>query len=67
VLQKASSLVDFAFFGGLVPGNLQHFDELVERRVEVSEAQEFDWGSFVFFSDRAGTAGSCSSCLLAIS
>jgi hypothetical protein len=23
--------VDFAFFGGLVPGNLQHFDEPVER------------------------------------
>jgi predicted enzyme related to lactoylglutathione lyase len=25
--------------------------ELVERGVDVSEVQEFDWGSFVFFSD----------------
>jgi predicted enzyme related to lactoylglutathione lyase len=25
--------------------------ELVERGVEVSEVQNFDWGSFVFFSD----------------
>jgi catechol 2,3-dioxygenase-like lactoylglutathione lyase family enzyme len=28
--------------------------KLVERRVEVSEVQEFDWGSFVFFSDPDG-------------
>jgi predicted enzyme related to lactoylglutathione lyase len=28
--------------------------ELVEREVEVSEVQEFDWGSFVFFSDPDG-------------
>jgi predicted enzyme related to lactoylglutathione lyase len=28
--------------------------ELVERGVEVSEVQEFDWGSFVFFSDPDG-------------
>jgi catechol 2,3-dioxygenase-like lactoylglutathione lyase family enzyme len=28
--------------------------ELVERRVEVSEVQNFDWGSFVFFSDPDG-------------
>jgi predicted enzyme related to lactoylglutathione lyase len=28
--------------------------ELVERGVEVSEVQEFDWGSFVFFSDLDG-------------
>jgi hypothetical protein len=27
---------------------------LVERGVEVSEVQEFDWGSFVFFSDPDG-------------
>jgi hypothetical protein len=27
---------------------------LVERGVEVSEIQEFDWGSFVFFSDPDG-------------
>jgi catechol 2,3-dioxygenase-like lactoylglutathione lyase family enzyme len=28
--------------------------ELVERGVEVSEIQDFDWGSFVFFSDPDG-------------
>jgi predicted enzyme related to lactoylglutathione lyase len=28
--------------------------ELVDRGVEVSEIQEFDWGSFVFFSDPDG-------------
>jgi predicted enzyme related to lactoylglutathione lyase len=28
--------------------------ELVERGVEVSEVQEFPWGSFVFFSDPDG-------------
>jgi predicted enzyme related to lactoylglutathione lyase len=28
--------------------------ELVERGVEVSEVHEFDWGSFVFFSDPDG-------------
>jgi predicted enzyme related to lactoylglutathione lyase len=28
--------------------------ELVERGVEVTEVQEFDWGSFVFFSDPDG-------------
>jgi predicted enzyme related to lactoylglutathione lyase len=28
--------------------------ELVERGVEVSEVQDFDWGSFVFFSDPDG-------------
>ena len=28
--------------------------ELVGRGVEVSEVQEFDWGSFVFFSDPDG-------------
>jgi predicted enzyme related to lactoylglutathione lyase len=28
--------------------------ELVERGVEVSEVQEFDWGSFAFFSDPDG-------------
>jgi predicted enzyme related to lactoylglutathione lyase len=30
--------------------------ELVERGVEVSEVQEFDWGSFVFFSDPDGNS-----------
>ncbi len=28
--------------------------ELVERGVEVSEVQEFPWGSFVFFNDPDG-------------
>ena len=28
--------------------------ELVERGVEVSDVQEFDWGSFIFFSDPDG-------------
>ena len=28
--------------------------ELVERGVEVSDVQNFDWGSFVFFSDPDG-------------
>ena len=28
--------------------------ELVERGVEVSDVQEFDWGSFVFFRDPDG-------------
>jgi predicted enzyme related to lactoylglutathione lyase len=44
--------------------------QLVERGVEVSEVQEFDWGSFVFFSAsaiRTAMAGPCSRCLLAIS
>jgi catechol 2,3-dioxygenase-like lactoylglutathione lyase family enzyme len=29
-------------------------DELVARGVEVSEVQEFNWGSFVFFNDPDG-------------
>ena len=29
-------------------------EELAERGVEVSDVQEFDWGSFVFFSDPDG-------------
>jgi predicted enzyme related to lactoylglutathione lyase len=29
-------------------------EELLERGVEVSEVQEFPWGSFVFFSDPDG-------------
>jgi predicted enzyme related to lactoylglutathione lyase len=28
--------------------------ELVERGVEVSEVQDFDWGSFIFFTDPDG-------------
>ncbi|CAN5586129.1 allantoinase [soil metagenome] len=30
---QASSVVDFAFYGGLVPGNLEHMEELAERGV----------------------------------
>lgn len=33
VLARASSVVDFAFYGGLVPGNLEHLEELAERGV----------------------------------
>lgn len=32
-LAKASSIVDFAFYGVLVPGNLDHMEELAERGV----------------------------------
>lgn len=32
-LAGKSSLVDFAFYGGLVPGNLDHLEELAERGV----------------------------------
>jgi catechol 2,3-dioxygenase-like lactoylglutathione lyase family enzyme len=32
--------------------------ELVERGVEVSDVQRFDWGSFVFFSDPDGNGWS---------
>jgi predicted enzyme related to lactoylglutathione lyase len=31
--------------------------ELLERGIEVSEVQSFDWGSFVFFRDPMATAG----------
>jgi catechol 2,3-dioxygenase-like lactoylglutathione lyase family enzyme len=51
--------------GDMQPGSLQGLQlvvsdihaaraELVERGVEVSEVQDFDWGSFVFFSDPDG-------------
>ena len=50
---------------GMEPGSVQGLQlvvsdieaaraELVERGVEVSEVQRFDWGSFVFFSDPDG-------------
>ena len=50
---------------GMAPGSVQGLQlvvpdveaaraELLERGVEVSEVQEFDWGSFVFFSDPDG-------------
>ena len=32
-LAEVSSLVDFALYGGLVPGNLEHLEELAERGV----------------------------------
>jgi catechol 2,3-dioxygenase-like lactoylglutathione lyase family enzyme len=32
--------------------------QLVERGIEVSDVQHFDWGSFVFFSDPDGNAWS---------
>jgi predicted enzyme related to lactoylglutathione lyase len=51
--------------GGMEPGTVQGLQvvvpdvhaaraELVERGVEVSEVQDFPWGSFVFFSDPDG-------------
>ena len=50
---------------GMPPGSVQGLQlvvpdidaaraELVDRGVEVSEVQKFDWGSFVFFSDPDG-------------
>jgi catechol 2,3-dioxygenase-like lactoylglutathione lyase family enzyme len=53
----------------MAPGSLQGLQlvvediqaaraELVERGVEVSDIQEFDWGSFVFFSDPDGNGWS---------
>jgi catechol 2,3-dioxygenase-like lactoylglutathione lyase family enzyme len=53
----------------MAPGSLQGLQlvvediqaaraELVERGVEVSEIQEFDWGSFVFFNDPDGNGWS---------
>ncbi|HEY5025818.1 MAG TPA: glyoxalase superfamily protein [Acidimicrobiales bacterium] len=38
----------------VVPDIAAAHDELVERGVEVSEVQDFAWGSFVFFSDPDG-------------
>jgi predicted enzyme related to lactoylglutathione lyase len=51
--------------GGMEPGTVQGLQvvvpdvhaaraELVERGVEVSEVQDFPWGSFAFFSDPDG-------------
>ena len=53
----------------MAPGSLQGLQlvvedieaaraELVERGVEVSDIHEFDWGSFVFFSDPDGNGWS---------
>jgi predicted enzyme related to lactoylglutathione lyase len=52
-------------FGEMAPGSLEGLQlvvadidaaraELVERGVEVTEVQEFDWGSFVYFADPDG-------------
>jgi predicted enzyme related to lactoylglutathione lyase len=38
----------------VVPDIESAHSELVERGVEVSEVQDFDWGRFVFFSDPDG-------------
>lgn len=67
-LTPPGSPTSIAFGSGLVdmrPGSVQGLQlvvsdihaaraELVERGVEVSEVQEEDWGSFVFFSDPDG-------------
>ena len=34
---QAASLVDFALWGGLVPGNLDHLEELSDRGIRVGE------------------------------
>jgi predicted enzyme related to lactoylglutathione lyase len=54
-------------FGEMTPGSLKGLqlvvddvhaarEELVGRGVQVSEVQEFPWGSFVFFTDPDGNA-----------
>jgi catechol 2,3-dioxygenase-like lactoylglutathione lyase family enzyme len=67
-LTPPGSACSIAFGNGLVstpPGSAQGLQlvvadidaaraELVERGVEVSDVQKFDWGSFVFFSDPDG-------------
>ena len=40
----------------VVPDIQRARSELAERGVEVSEVQDFPWGSFVFFSDPDGNA-----------
>jgi predicted enzyme related to lactoylglutathione lyase len=55
--------------GDMAPGSIQGLQpvvsdinaaraELVDRGIEVSEVQEFPWGSFVFFSDPDGNTWS---------
>jgi predicted enzyme related to lactoylglutathione lyase len=67
-LTPPGSACSIAFGNGLVntpPGSAQGLQlvvadidaaraQLVERGVEVSDVQKFDWGSFVFFSDPDG-------------
>jgi catechol 2,3-dioxygenase-like lactoylglutathione lyase family enzyme len=71
-LTPPGSACSIAFGSGIVdtpPGSVQGLQlvvsdvraaraELVERGVEVSEVQEFGWGSFVFFSDPDGNGWS---------
>jgi catechol 2,3-dioxygenase-like lactoylglutathione lyase family enzyme len=62
---SACSIAIGTGLGGGTPGSVQGLQlvvpdihtahaELVQRGVDVSEVQEFDWGSFVFFSDPDG-------------
>ena len=67
-LTPPGSACSIAFGVGIVdmpPGSVQGLQlvvedvhaartELVERGVDASDVQEFDWGSFVFFSDPDG-------------
>jgi predicted enzyme related to lactoylglutathione lyase len=64
---SACSIAIGTGLGGGTPGSVQGLQlvvsdihaarkELVEREVEVSEIQEFPWGSFVFFSDPDGNS-----------
>ena len=71
-LTPSGSACSIAFGSGIVdtpPGSAQGLQlvvsnidearaELVERGVEVSEVQTFDWGSFVFFEDPDGNGWS---------
>jgi predicted enzyme related to lactoylglutathione lyase len=71
-LTPRGSACSIAFGTGLVdtpPGSVQGLQlvvpdiqaaraELVERGVDVTEVQEFDWGLFVFFSDPDGNGWS---------
>jgi predicted enzyme related to lactoylglutathione lyase len=62
---SACSIAIGTGLGDMPPGSLEGLqmvvpdinaarEELVERGVDVSEVQEFDWGSFVYFSDPDG-------------
>jgi catechol 2,3-dioxygenase-like lactoylglutathione lyase family enzyme len=69
-LTPPGSACSIAFGTGLrsmAPGSVQGLQvvvadveaaraELLERGIEVSEVQHFDWGSFVFFSDPDGNS-----------
>jgi predicted enzyme related to lactoylglutathione lyase len=62
---SAASIAIGTGLSSMAPGSVQGLqlvvsdiqaahDELAGRGVEVSDVQEFDWGSFVFFSDPDG-------------